>query len=181
MKPCAVARSPRRALQRAQVLVGMDRREEAICDLNSVIGLVPEHAMAYYLRSFCWRKQREHARQLNDLEKVVELAPEWSEPCNSLAWLLATCPDPRFHDGPRAVEFGRRALEHATEPRKPECFDTLAAALARNGDFAEAIDRQCEAIALMEDVDRRIRYEKRLALYENGEPCVEEPDEWMPQ
>jgi serine/threonine-protein kinase len=127
------------------------------------------------LRSFCWRRCRDHARQREDLEETVRLAPDWSAACNSLSWLLATCPHPTLRDGNRAVLFGRRALENANEPTRAECLDTLAAALAENGEFAEAIVRQREAISLMEDIDRRLNYERRLLLYENYEPYRDEP------
>ena len=107
----------------------------------------------------------------------MRFARGWSDPCNSLAWLLATCPDPSFRDGQRAVEIGRRALKCSPEQGKAACLDTLAAALAENGDFAEAIDCQLEAISLMDDFDRRLRYQHRLTLYEDGEPYREEPEE----
>jgi hypothetical protein len=55
------------------------------------------------------------------------------------------------------------------------CLDTLAAVLAESGEFTEAIDRERDAIAPMEDIDRRLNYQRRLLLYENNEPYREEP------
>ena len=106
----------------------------------------------------------------------MRLAPDFSNVCNSLSWLLSTCPDSGIRDGRRAVELGRRALENSIEPTRAECLDTLAAALAENGEFTEAIATENEAISLMEDIDRRLKYEQRLLLYENHEPYREEPD-----
>lgn len=131
--------------------------------------------MGYHLRSHCWSRYGDHAHQFEDLEQAVRLAPDWSAACNSLAWLLATCPDPSYRDGRRAVALGRRALESAPEPMRAECLDTLAAALAEADEFAEAIDREREAISLMEDIDRRLNYQRRLLLYEDREPYREEP------
>jgi serine/threonine-protein kinase len=162
-------------LQRGQLLFQMARDEEAVRDFGAVIRLSPEYALGYYLRSFCWRRCRDHVRQRADLDETVRLAPDWSGACNSLSWLLATCSDPSIRDGGRAVLFGRRALENAPEPTRAECLDTLAAALAENGEFAEAIAKEREAIPLMEDIDRRLNYERRLLLYENNEPYREEP------
>jgi serine/threonine-protein kinase len=164
-------------LQRGQLLLGMARDREALRDFGTVIRLNPEYPVGYYLRSCCWRRCRDHARQLDDLEQAVRLAPDLSDACNSLSWLLATCLDPSYRDGRRAVALGRRALENAPEQTRAECLDTLAAALAENGEFAEAIARECEAISLMEDIDRRLNYERRLLLYENNEPYREEPAE----
>ncbi len=169
--------SPDAFLLRGQLFLQMTRDDDALRDFGTLIQLGPEHPLGYYMRSYCWRKRRDHARQRDDLEQVVRLAPDWSEPCNSLAWLLATCPDASFHDGPRAVELARRALEHSSEPTRAECLDTLAAALAQIGEFAAAIDQAIEAISLMDDIDRRLNYQRRLSLYENGEPYREEPDD----
>jgi serine/threonine-protein kinase len=162
-------------LQRGQLLLHMARDEDAVRDLGAVIRLSPEYALGYYLRSFCWRRFRNHARQREDLEETVRLAPDWSGACNSLSWLLATCPDPTLRDGHRAVLFGRRALANANKPATAECLDTLAAALAENGEFAEAIATEREAISLIEDIDRRLNYERRLLHYENFEPYREQP------
>jgi tetratricopeptide (TPR) repeat protein len=164
-------------IQRAQLLMQMERYDDARRDLDAIIRMEPEQVIGYYLRSYCWDKCRDYARKRDDLELAVRLAPSWADPCNSLAWLLATCPDPSIRNGPRAVEIGRRALEVSPEPGKVGCLDTLAAALAENGEFAEAIELELEAISLMDDFDRRLRYEQRLALYEDGEAYREEPED----
>jgi tetratricopeptide (TPR) repeat protein len=164
-------------LQRGQLLLQAERYDDARRDLDAIIRLEPEQMVGYYLRSYCWNHCRDYVRKRDDLEQAILLAPDWSDPRNSLAWLLATCPDPSIRDGPRAVEMGRRALQLSTEPGRAGCLDTLAAALAENGEFAEAIVHQREAISLMDDLDRRIRYEGRLSLYEDGEPYHEEPEE----
>ncbi len=54
-----------------------------------------------------------------------------------LAWLLATSPDERLRDGPRAVELARRVNE-LSGGQVPQILDTLAAALAETGRFEEA-------------------------------------------
>jgi len=163
-------------IQRGQLLMQCERYDDARRDLDAIVGMDPEQAIGYYLRSYCWSKTRDYTDMRDDLEDAVRLAPGWADPCNSLAWLLATCSDPSIRNGPRAVEIGRRALELSPEPAKAGYLDTLAAALAENGEFAEAIERQLEAISLMDDFDRRLRYEQRLALYEDGEAYQEEED-----
>ena len=66
-----------------------------------------------------------------------------------LAWLLSTYPDPRFRDGPRAMDLARRAARLGAELQAqgglalraglaPRLVRTLAAALAEVGEFDAA-------------------------------------------
>ncbi len=164
-------------LLRGQLLLGMAREDDALRNFDAVIRLNPEDAMGYHLRSSCWQRCCDYAHQLEDLEHAVRLAPDSPGICNSLAWLLATCPDPSYRDGRRAVTLGRRALENAPEPMRAEYLDTLAAALAEDGKFGEAIDRQREVLSLIEDIDRHFDYQQRLSLYEDHKPYRQEPTE----
>jgi hypothetical protein len=97
--------------------------------------------IGYYVRRYCWNHRSEYVRMRDDLELAIRLAPGWSDPCNALAWPLATCPDPSIRD------------------------------------FAEAIDLELEAISPMDDFDRQLSYQQRLALYEGGVAYQEEPDD----
>ena len=54
------------------------------------------------------------------------------------AWLLATCPDPKFRDAPRAVTLAQRAVELA--PDDGHCWNTLGVAHYRAGDWKAAVD-----------------------------------------
>jgi serine/threonine-protein kinase len=154
----------------------MDRHSDALRDFDVMIRSEPELAIGHYLRSLCWRSLGEHDRQRDDLEQAVRLAPDWSDACNWLSWLLATCPEASIRDGARAVELGRRALEHSSDQGRAGCLDTLAAALAENGNFDEAVDLQREAISLVDDIDRRLGFERRLLLYESRQPYREDLD-----
>ena len=64
---------------------------------------------------------------------------------NSLAWFLATCPDPQFRDPHRAVELARQAVARA--PKQADYWNTLGAACyraGRPGDAATALERAIE-------------------------------------
>ncbi len=104
---------------------------------------------------------------------------------NDLAWFLSTCPDENFHDAETALDLAKAAVKLIAEEsgeQRHEMVDTLAAALARTGDYAGAALWQKKAIALCaEDKDLkpedRAKLDKefadRLKLYESKAPYSE--------
>jgi TPR repeat protein len=102
---------------------------------------------------------------------------------NDVAWFLAVCPDENFHDGDAAVDFARDALEKMPQ-QDYQVVDTLAAALARSGQFGEAVQLQMKAIVMFGKDDAkqqtpedREKLEKelmdRLEGYKKQTPYVE--------
>jgi TPR repeat protein len=90
----------------------------------------------------------------------------WS--ANNLAWFLATCPDESLQNGEQAVQYASRALrlmDEAGENQRYEMLDTKAAALARNGEFLEAVLWQKRAISILPE-DKDITAEERKSLEE---------------
>ena len=104
---------------------------------------------------------------------------------NNIAWFLATCPDESLHNGELAVQFATRALrimDEAGEEQRYEMLDTKAAALARNGEFLEALLWQKKSLSLLaedkeisEEERRSLRdeFEQRLELYQKQTPYRE--------
>jgi TPR repeat protein len=85
---------------------------------------------------------------------------------NDLAWFLATCPDDKFHNGREAVEIAKSAvklLQETTGEQRHEIIDTMAAALARSGQFAEALLWQRRCVQLLKD-DKDLPDEERTKL-----------------
>src|SRR5262249_28229329 len=70
-------------------------------------------------------------------EKCLELAPESALPCNNLAWLLATCPEPKFRDCEKAVQLAKKVV--ALAPKEGEHWKTLGVAHYRAGNWEEAV------------------------------------------
>jgi tetratricopeptide (TPR) repeat protein len=101
---------------------------------------------------------------------AIKAQPAWVPACDSLAWLLATCPDNKARDGKRAVEYATTACEQ-TGWKDPFCLDTLAAACAEAGQFEDAVRYQTRALddpALKGDL--RIAARQRLELYRQKKP-----------
>jgi serine/threonine protein kinase len=77
---------------------------------------------------------RARARKL--LDEAIRAAGPDAHAQDTLAWLLAACPDPRLRDPPRAVALARQAVER--EPEKPRHRGTLGLAYYRAGDWRAA-------------------------------------------
>jgi Zn-dependent protease with chaperone function len=95
---------------------------------------------------------------------------------NTLAWVLATAPQDGLRDGGRATRIAYAACEQ-TDWRDAAHIDTLAAAHAETGNFAEAVRWQTKALELpdFQGADRRAAIE-RLTLYQSGRPYREQPN-----
>lgn len=164
---------PTAARARVLALVGLGRIDEARWDLRE-IGESPHDALeTASLHSVLERADGRHAAAREALESAFQRFPGHPWACNSLAWLLATCPDTGERDPSRALTLIRRAMKVAKEPR-PELLDTLAAALASAGDFAAAAESQQQAIDGLDPqaFDALRNYRSRLALYRSGRPYL---------
>jgi tetratricopeptide (TPR) repeat protein len=158
-------------LLRAETLLSLGRADEALADCDRAARIAPENPGVAMLASRCHRARGDLRRQREALEAALRLAPEDLMILNSLAWLLATCPDDAVRDGPRAVELAAKAVAGAGD--HPEPIDTLAAALAECGRFDEARRREREAIDKSEDPGAATSYRWRLELYEENRPYRE--------
>jgi tetratricopeptide (TPR) repeat protein len=78
------------------------------------------------------------AEAIAHYQKTLEIRPNFAPACNSLAWLLATSPDPSVRNGAKAIELARR-VEQLTGGKNPPVLGTLAAAYAEAGRFPEAV------------------------------------------
>lgn len=93
---------------------------------------------------------------------------------DGLAWLLATCPHSKVRDGSRALDLAKQAVA-MTNRTNGVYLDTLAAACAEAGQFAEAVRIQEEAMILLRtDEEEGVNaYASRLKLYESSRPFRE--------
>ena len=152
-----------------------DDLDGAIADFTRAIELDPKFAWAFDNRATAWYRQGAYDRVLADYEQAARLDPAFVWAHNNRAWLWATCPDPAYRDGPRAVVEATRACELG-KWHDAYHLGTLAAAHAEAGDFAAAITRQQQALALLPAASPdRAAFEERLALYQSGSPYHEPP------
>lgn len=153
------------------------RYDNALADYTMAIELDPKAIAAYLSRATVYKDRKDFFRELADRKMVVEVAPENAIANNSVAWLLATCPDAVIRNGRRAVELATKAVELAKATRESfhNELDTLAAAHAEAGNFDEAVKLQQQAVALAPN-DNKTDFESRLKLFQAGQPYRELPE-----
>ena len=146
---------------------------KALADAESAIRLNPGFAPYYVVRGLSHARLRHYAAAEADLLQSLRIDPKGTAALNNLAWLWATCPDPQYRHGDRAVQCATDVCE-STGWKEPAHLGTLAAALAEAGDFDTAITMQQKAL---ENPDyQRQQGEKayqRIQLYRTGMPYRE--------
>jgi protein O-mannosyl-transferase len=112
--------------------------DEAVACFQKAIGMDPNVAEIHYLLAETLRQQGRITGAVAEYEKSLDLRPDSARACNNLAWLLATCPQASFRNGPLAVALAKHA-EKLTAGGDALVLGTLAAAQAETGNFAEAM------------------------------------------
>jgi serine/threonine protein kinase/Flp pilus assembly protein TadD len=122
---------------RGRAFAALGRDEQAMASFGEAIALKPAFAPAWTSRAFAYRRLGQWDKAIADHAQAIELAPQDAAAHNELAWLLATCPEPKFRDGKRAVELASKGT--ALAPKDGNFMNTLGAALYRAGECQAAI------------------------------------------
>ncbi len=136
-------------------------------NLKAVLKNVPnDDADAQYVLASLFYQQQFFAEAIGHYQQALRLKPDMAEAHNDLAWLYATCEDPKFRKPPAALEHARRAVD-LTHWQQAGFIDTLAEALYANKNFAEAVKVQTRALQLdprnPEMLEHFARYQKAVA------------------
>jgi tetratricopeptide (TPR) repeat protein len=143
----------------------------AVADLDEALRLEPDRADTYYQRGLAYAGRRDYAKALGDFAEALRRDPRHAGACDRLAWLWATCPRAQLRRGQKAVEYATRACE-LTSWKDAGPLDTLAAAQAECGHFAEAVKWETKALDLA-GADWRKTFQARLELYRGAKPYRE--------
>ena len=109
------------------------------------------------------------AEAASRLESSLTASPGAHDIANHLAWIYATDPDAKVRNASKALEMAER-LAKQSGSANPRILDTLAAAYANTGDFAEAerIAKRARDIALANGIDTLVEnLSARIAVYRN--------------
>ncbi len=142
-------------------LASKGQTDEAMRQYQEALRLKPDYAEARNNLRSLWLQnpevlgtmastldaQGKYAEAIQFYRAALKAQPDQEEVLNNLAWLLATCPDAAFRNGPEAVRLAIRACQ-LTGYAQPLLIGTLAAAQAEAGDFPAAIATAQRAAAL---------------------------------
>ena len=156
-------------------LVAADDRSAGIEALERVVALDPQRASVHFQIGQMLVEEDRASEALAHFRAALELTrntADWPLVANTMAWLLATHPSSAVRNGREAVELAQQACQQTTFSN-PNFLDTLAAAYAEAGKFAEAVayankayDAAFDAnqLSLAADIKMRWRF------YENERP-----------
>ena len=145
----------------------------AVQDLNQSIRLAEHNPSAYTNRGNLYAELGYYQQSLSDFESALDQDDAWWPAMRGMAWTLATATDPDIRDASRSVAMAEQARV-LSPPDEKMVLETLAAALASDGRFSEAVELQHAAMANVPDAVRP-GMEQRLQLYESERPFLSEP------
>jgi len=145
-----------------------------------------DNALAHYNLGVAFKDAGQVTQAIRHLRKSHELDPTNPRPMQVLAWLLATHPENKYHDPAQAAHLAEQ-LCRLTNYNIPAFLDTLAAAYAAQGRFAQAVELAEKALQLAQMVEpnrfQQLQHQReleqlkhRLELYKAGKPYIEPAD-----
>ena len=144
----------------------------AMREWRSALSLDPKYAEAHISLGDALDAQGRTAEALAHWRDGIQLQPNDPPALRRVAWVLATSPDAAIRNGAEALAFAVRALE-LSGGKDAQMLDTLAAAYAEKGQFANAAltARRAQARAAQENQPALAHdIGVRIALYEAGQP-----------
>jgi tetratricopeptide (TPR) repeat protein len=160
----------------ADKLIKLGKAAEALPYCEAVVKAEPQDAHAHFLLGSACLATKRLAPAVASFKEALRLAPNTPECLNALAWIYATSPQAELRNGAEAVRLAEQACQ-LTQRQQTTLLDTLAAAYAEAGRFADAIKttEEIRARALSShDTNTADTARQRLGLYQAGEPYRDE-------
>jgi len=167
----------------AECSAKLDRPAEAIAACTEIIDDLPNTALDYRISAYAQRaplhrKLGDREAAVRDYTQAIDLTEKnfrrEVETLNlpavyrKFAWLLATAPEDRLRNGPRAIELAQRSLRLYKGDHQARYLEALAAAQAESGQVDQAVQTQQKALDGYTDEEARAACSKRLEAYMQG-------------
>jgi tetratricopeptide (TPR) repeat protein len=151
------------AQDQAGLYLRMKNYSMALKMYDAALATAPDNISLREARAFALLASGQERDALAAFQAVVTLNPQFAEPLNQIALILATNDDQKIRDPRAALQTARKSCD-LTQWQDPDGLDALAAAYAANGNLGEA--SKWQNVALQNRLDRLktvIAYEQRQA------------------
>lgn len=155
-----------------RALADCGRTDEAVAQFTEALRLRPASPEAHNAFALALSRQGRTDQAILHYREALRLQPDWDVPANDLAWILATDTNSAVRNGAEAVRLAEQACR-GTANKDPQLLDTLAAAYAEAGRFADAIRIAQQAVSLATEARNAAlaaEITQRMKLYEAGRP-----------
>ncbi len=132
----------------AGALLQSGQIDTAIVHYRHAITLRPDISQPHLRLAEALQRSGEDSLAADHLETAIQLNPRDARSVLRLAWLRATSPDATARNGKQAVHLARQ-LNIATRNRDARVLDTLAAAYAEVGQYADAVRTAEQALQVI--------------------------------
>ena len=159
------------------LLAMVGKTDEAAEHYREALRLKPDYADAEYNLGLALMAAGKTPEAIEHHRQFLRRMPNSVKVLSQLAWVLATGDPAQGGEADEAVQVAERARELAG-PQDVQCLDTLAAAYAAAGRFAEAISTAEQAVQLAESTGQAPlakAIQARLELFRAGRPYREAP------
>ncbi len=120
------------------ILAQQGTLEPAIRHFLTAIQLNPKYPKPYLNYAVALQRQGDAGAAISNYTKAVRLDAQWPDALQKLAFLLATCPDPKWRNPADAVKLAERACA-LSRRQVPAYLGTLATSYAAAGQFSNAV------------------------------------------
>lgn len=148
--------------------------DKAIEDYNEAIRLMPDHPLPYSNRGNAWSSKKAYDKAIADYDHALELNAKWFAAYQNLAYILATCPNERYRNKDRAIEYGLKSCE-ISKWEDTSCIQTLAAVYAETGQFDEAVRFQKIVVERYKNTKTEEYARSALTHYEKRKTFRDDP------
>lgn len=166
----------------AFALARLGRHAEALPEYDKAIRLQSNDDATHRKLAMSLLQLDRPAEAVEHLRAALRIAPASPHTMNHLAWTLATHKALQSTDALEPVRLAQQACD-LTQNTNAMVLDTLAAALAHVGQYAEAAQKENQAISIAQaSGDEKLinSYQQRLDLYLQNQPYIEEHSSLTP-
>jgi tetratricopeptide (TPR) repeat protein len=146
---------------------------DAVVHYRNALASEPEHPEARARLGLALTRMGQRGEAVAEYRRALALDPVLGSALVDLAWLLATAPESTLRNTAEALALARRAMQ-VVGAEHPAVLDTLAAAYASDGRFAQAIETArraaARAKAIPEFQPRAAQIDQRVQLYLARQP-----------